>query len=590
MSATPGRPAVLYLVDCLYADAGGGSEKQFLKLYESHAELGIEPHVVFLVDAPVYRRLPWRSAPLVLDLPRLRSPRLAVALRQLLAHLRTHDVRVVHTIFDGAAILGALLKLLRPDLRVIMTLRNMGYHHSLAMRVFMGRIYNRADRVVVNAQAIRERLNSHYLVDPRRVEVICNMVDADVPGENRPTFPETLDPGFAELRQRCRYVAVVVANLRDIKGISDLIAAAAVLKERAELGIAVIGEGEQRAQYEAQIAAGSLERTVLLLGYKRDVRSYLAQADLAILPSRSEGLSNALIEYALAGLPIIATDVGGNREVLDGGNAGVLVPPQQPAVLAGAVDRILNDDQLRRALSAKIAEFSRHRYEPPAVLARYRQVYESLLAAPSYTRPDWVELIKQVAVLGLGVLTLPFALLGTLFYRRFGSDVFFSEFGKLLSIIPGRLGAYLRAAYYLQTLEHSHYSLRIGFGSFFAHPTTHVGRQVVVGSYSIIGTATIEDHVMIASRVSLLSGKYQHFVGAAERDNRPVDQRYQRVRIGHDSWLGEGAIVMADVGARCIVAAGAVVARPMPGGTMAIGNPARVVPRKEFDAPSARDG
>ena len=114
----------------------------------------------------------------------------------------------------------------------------------------------------------------------------------------------------------------------------------------------------------------------------------------------------------------------------------------------------------------------------------------------------------------------------------------------------------------------------VAFGAFLSHPTARLGRGVVVGSYSIIGNAEIEDGVLIASRVSILSGKHQHG-SPYTKDAVTPHTSFARVRIGEGSWIGEGAVIMASVGKKCVVAAGSVVTRPAPDGSIAVGNPAR---------------
>lgn len=186
--------------------------------------------------------------------------------------------------------------------------------------------------------------------------------------------------------------------------------------------------------------------------------------------------------------------------------------------------------------------------------------------------------LKVVVVMALNLITWPAWGLALADRWLFRSERAFDFFAKFLSLFPGRTGQYLRTSFYVRTLAHCPYDLMVGFGSFFSHPTAEVGRQVSIASFSIIGTGTLEDGVMISSRVSVLSGKHHHGDGAtgpgAERR-----VRYERVTIGRGTWIGEGAVIMADVGERCIISAGSVVTKVVPPHTTAIGNPARFVKR-----------
>jgi acetyltransferase-like isoleucine patch superfamily enzyme len=96
-----------------------------------------------------------------------------------------------------------------------------------------------------------------------------------------------------------------------------------------------------------------------------------------------------------------------------------------------------------------------------------------------------------------------------------------------------------------------------------------------MGAYCVIGHARIGDEVMMASRVSIPSGKRQHLDEAGRLS--PGTTRFDTVVVGSRSWVGEGAIIMADVGRACVVSAGAVVGKPVPDGCLVGGNPARVI-------------
>jgi len=151
-------------------------------------------------------------------------------------------------------------------------------------------------------------------------------------------------------------------------------------------------------------------------------------------------------------------------------------------------------------------------------------------------------------------------------------------FTHIYALIPGIVpGDYLRVAYYKLTLAECSLSSRISFGSFFSHPEARVGPQVYIGSYCIIGTASIGERTQIACGVQILSGRHQHrrdveggLAGAAEGV-------FSTIAIGADCWIGAGAIVMADVGAGSTIGAGSVVSRPIAEHSVAVGNPARVI-------------
>lgn len=170
-------------------------------------------------------------------------------------------------------------------------------------------------------------------------------------------------------------------------------------------------------------------------------------------------------------------------------------------------------------------------------------------------------------------IVLPLALL----YRVSGSRGLFAGQGQLLSLIPGKLGSYLRVAYYRATLRGCSPDSFIGFGSFFAHPEAEVGRGVYIGAYCVIGMASIGEDATIGSGVHILSGARQH--GFKEIGTPIQEQKgeFRKVSIGRNCWIGDRAVIMADIGAQNVIGAGSVVAKKTGDYEVLAGNPARVV-------------
>ena len=172
------------------------------------------------------------------------------------------------------------------------------------------------------------------------------------------------------------------------------------------------------------------------------------------------------------------------------------------------------------------------------------------------------------------LLVSPLVALAWLEKHTIRGEAVFTTFAQALAIFPGLPGSYLRGAYYFATLDRCSWETHVGFGSIFTHRGGSMGTRASMGAYCVIGHARIGDEVMMGSRVSVPSGKRQHI----DEDGRLTSgSRYDTVTIGRQTWVGEGAIIMADVGASSIVSAGAVVIRDMPDHCLIGGNPARVI-------------
>ena len=160
-------------------------------------------------------------------------------------------------------------------------------------------------------------------------------------------------------------------------------------------------------------------------------------------------------------------------------------------------------------------------------------------------------------------------------------DVAFHHASQWLSLLPGYPGIYARREFYRLTLAACSDDCQLSFGTVISHPGTRIGRRVYVGLHGNLGLCEIGDDVLFGSDVHVLSGTKQH---AFDDTEVPINQQpghFEQVRIGANTWVGNGARIMADVGEGCVVGAGAVVTRAIPDWSVAVGHPARVVSRRK---------
>lgn len=192
------------------------------------------------------------------------------------------------------------------------------------------------------------------------------------------------------------------------------------------------------------------------------------------------------------------------------------------------------------------------------------------------------ELCQKCVYVVCLILTAPLHLL---FNITKSKDLFAGQ-AQLLSLIPGKIGSYLRVAYYYMTIQKSHLEGFIGYGTYLTNPEVEIGHRVYIGAYNIIGIVSIKDHATIASHVSILSGKQQH--GYKEIDKPIQEQKgtFKRIHIGENCWIGNGAILMADIGRQNVIAAGSVIANHTGDYEIWAGNPAIMIKKISNDGVS----
>lgn len=196
-------------------------------------------------------------------------------------------------------------------------------------------------------------------------------------------------------------------------------------------------------------------------------------------------------------------------------------------------------------------------------------------------------ILKAIVRGTFAVLVFPMVLSFHAASAVLGRQAAFRSASEYMSLVPGTLGVYLRFAFFRQVLPRFDDDACVSFGTVFSHPTLQIGRSVYIGNFCSIGDATLEDNVLVASNVSIMNGSKQHGI---ERLDVPVREQpgvFEHITIGDDSWIGERAVVSADVGKHCVVGAGAVVTKPVPDYAVVVGVPAKIIgDRRELSGDS----
>ncbi|MCG6940282.1 MAG: glycosyltransferase [Thiohalocapsa sp.] len=229
------------------------------------------------------------------------------------------------------------------------------------------------DRLFAVCRDAAERFAVLTDIPPERFDVLYNGVDCRrfAPCEHRAGLRRALGLADDEL------VILSVASLTPVKGHARLLEAAAqvLAGTRRRVRFLWLGEGAERARLEARIRALQIDERVNLPGGSDRVPQHLAAADLFVLPSELEGMSNAILEAMASGLPVVAHAVGGNPELVDHEHSGLLCPAGDANALAAAIGRLVRNDAERAAMGAAARRRAEQIFSLDAMLMRYADFY-----------------------------------------------------------------------------------------------------------------------------------------------------------------------------------------------------------------------
>lgn len=349
---------VCFVIDRLIA---GGTELQLLQLIRYLDRTRIQPYLCILKGQNDYesRSMEPRDCTVVrLNVRKLRSFSAARQAWQFIRFLWREKINVVQTYFPESTYFAFVAGRLAGVPRIIGTRRNTGYWMTSADRHIARMVSPRLDAIIANCNACRRAVIEQEGANPARVHVIPNGIELE-----RFTHLPPCD-GLRDGRSR---KIGMLANFRPVKGIDVFLRAAAlVVRRRPDSFFELAGDGD-RTWVERVIEECDIQNHVRLLGRIENVPDWLGTLDIAVLASRAEGLSNALLEYMAAGRAIVATRVGGNPDVIENNKTGLLVEPDDEMELADAIERLLADGPLRGRLGQAARKSAVSSFAGPAV-------------------------------------------------------------------------------------------------------------------------------------------------------------------------------------------------------------------------------
>jgi glycosyltransferase involved in cell wall biosynthesis len=349
----------------------GGAERQLLELLKGIDRARFRPFLTCLskstgftddvkkMGIPIlYAERKWRMDPFVIW--------------HLAGLIRKNHIALVHSFMPLAGIYGSISARLSGVPIVNSAIRGTK-QPSLYEKMLLRPTFALSNVILANSEAGKK---VYVSLSPEKTKVVYNGIDL-----KRFDKREDGKKKKAELKLGAfKHVVTTVTRLEPVKGPLVLIKAARfVLGDNRDTAFLIVGDGSLRAYLEDVVRQTGLTDRVFFLGFRKDVEEILWATDVGVLTSNREGLPNAVLEMLASGVPVVATDCEGTREVLDDGETGFLAKIGDEQGIARRITELLKNDTLRREMGTKGKDVVSRKFNLSRMVASIEEIYDNLL-------------------------------------------------------------------------------------------------------------------------------------------------------------------------------------------------------------------
>ena len=334
---------IAYFIDRLIR---GGSELQLTEQIRHLNDRGIYQEVFCLQKSKEHDQLGLQCKVTFLNIRKLASINCVGKILWLAGYLRRQRFNIVQTYFFDSTLIGVIAGRIAGNMRIMSWRRDTGFWYTPKLLIALRMINRLTDTILVNCKAVMQSVVRKEGFDPKRIRVFPNGVELE-------------EFEFSEeerARNRVRFgvpegtVCVgIIANMsREVKRVDVFIRAAAyVLERRKDIRFIVLGDGDLKKVLIELAESLGIAKSVLFLDSAVSKWKVLSTIDIGTLTSDSEGMSNAIMEYMASGLPVIATAVDGNTELIQDGKSGLVFTPGDAWELGTKILTLARDEKKR---------------------------------------------------------------------------------------------------------------------------------------------------------------------------------------------------------------------------------------------------
>ncbi len=326
----------------------GGTEKQLVDLICHLDKNRFEIFLYCLRSSSYFSHIELPCTKKVLGVPSLLSRNGLRKLYKFSQELRYRKIDIIQGFFFDSTLFGVIAAKLAGRVKIIASKRDLGYWYTPRLLKILRLLSKFIDAYLVNSIAVKNTVAGEERVPADKIEVIYNGIDPPI---QQSDFEKAALKAKLGIRENEAIVGIVANLNRPVKRLDlFILAAERILRKMSNVAFIIVGDGHLRRSLEQSAKKIGISKHIHFVGSVNNPHAYIAIFDIAVLTSDSEGFSNSVIEYMAHGLPVVASNIGGNTEIIKSNCNGLLFQPGDTAQLSEQIVSLLENPGMRELM------------------------------------------------------------------------------------------------------------------------------------------------------------------------------------------------------------------------------------------------